>query len=81
MGRDADYKDHPAERLRIMTRVALGQSKMLNRPLPAILHIFVYVGFVIINIEVIDMFVDGIFGTHRFLSFTGTGAKGFDTVV
>ena len=44
---------------------------MVSRPAAAILHIFVYVGFVIINIEVIDMFVDGIFGTHRFLSFTG----------
>jgi heterodisulfide reductase subunit C len=71
LGRETDRKDHPGERWRIMTRVALGQSKMVTRPIPAILHIFVYVGFVIINIEVIDMFVDGIFGTHRFLSFTG----------
>jgi heterodisulfide reductase subunit C len=71
LGRDVNLKDRPADRWAIMTRVALGQSKMVNRPLPAILHIFVYVGFVIINIEVIDMFIDGIFGTHRFLSFTG----------
>lgn len=72
LGKEVDRKDHPAERWGVMTRVALGQSKMVTRPIPAILHIFVYVGFVLINIEVIDMFVDGIFGTHRFLSFTGS---------
>jgi ferredoxin len=71
LGKELDRTDHAPERWRIMTRVALGQSKMVTRPIPAILHIFVYVGFVIINIEVIEMFVDGIFGTHRFLSFTG----------
>lgn len=72
LGKEVDRTDQPAKRWRIMTRVALGQSKMVTRPIPAILHIFVYVGFVIINIEVIEMFVDGIFGTHRFLSFTGS---------
>lgn len=71
LGKELDRTDHPSERWKIMTRVALGQSKMVTRPIPAILHIFVYVGFVIINIEVLEMFVDGIFGTHRFLSFTG----------
>lgn len=71
LGKEVDRTDHSGERWRIMTRVALGQSKMVTRPVPAILHIFVYVGFVIINIEVIEMFVDGIVGTHRFLSFTG----------
>jgi ferredoxin len=71
LGKELDRTDHPKERWAIMARVALGQSKMVTRPIPAILHIFVYVGFVIINIEVVEMFVDGIFGTHRFLSFTG----------
>jgi ferredoxin len=71
LGKELDRTDHPKERWSVMTRVALGQSKMVTRPIPAILHIFVYVGFVIINIEVVEMFVDGIFGTHRFLSFTG----------
>ena len=71
LGKEVDRTDQPAKRWNIMARVALGQSKMVTRPIPAILHIFVYVGFVIINIEVIEMFVDGIFGTHRFLSFTG----------
>ncbi len=71
LGKDLDRKDQAQVRWKTMARVALGQSKMVSRPAAAILHIFVYVGFVIINIEVIDMFVDGIFGTHRFLSFTG----------
>lgn len=71
LGKEVDRTDRSSERWGIMTRVALGQSKMVTRPVPALLHIFVYVGFVIINIEVIEMFVDGIFGTHRFLSFTG----------
>ncbi len=51
-----------------MARVALGQSKMGKRPIAGILHMFVYVGFVIINIELIEIIVDGIFGTHRFLA-------------
>lgn len=72
LGKAIDRKDRSSERWKTMFRVALGQSKMVTRPVPAVLHIFVYVGFVIINIEVIDMFVDGIFGTHRFLSFTGS---------
>ena len=76
LGKELDRTDRSAERWGIMARVALGQSKMVTRPIPAILHIFVYVGFVIINIEVVEMFVDGIFGTHRFLSFTG-GFYGF----
>jgi len=71
LGKELDRTDQPAKRWSVMARVALGQSKMVTRPIPAILHIFVYVGFVIINIEVVEMFVDGIFGTHRFLSFTG----------
>lgn len=71
LGKEIDRTDQPGVRWSVMARVALGQSKMVTRPVPAILHIFVYIGFVIINIEVVEMFVDGIFGTHRFLSFTG----------
>ncbi|HEY4798991.1 MAG TPA: (Fe-S)-binding protein, partial [Bacteroidia bacterium] len=69
LGKDIDRSDKKSERWKIMTLVALGQKKMFQRPLPALLHIFVYVGFVLINIEVIEMIVDGSFGTHRFLSF------------
>jgi len=67
LGREIDRTDRKAERWAIMTRVALGQSKMVKRPIAGILHIFVYVGFVIINIELLEIIIDGIFGTHRFL--------------
>ncbi len=69
LGKDEVRNDRKGERWKIMTLVALGQKKMFKRPLPAILHLFVYVGFVLINIEVLEMFIDGAFGTHRVLSF------------
>lgn len=68
LGKAIDRSDHPAERWQVMGRVALGQSKMTKRPIAGILHIIVYVGFVIINIELLEIIVDGIFGTHRFLA-------------
>ncbi len=71
LGRETDRSDNKPARWRTMMRVALGQSKMVSRPIPAILHIFVYVGFVIINIEVLEIFIDGVAGTHRVLSFLG----------
>ncbi len=71
LGRPVNRNDRPAERWKVMARVALGQSKMLDRPIAAILHIFIYVGFIIINIEVLEIIFDGIFGTHRALSFLG----------
>jgi heterodisulfide reductase subunit C len=72
IGRDLDRTDHPKERWMTMIRVALGQSKMVKRPVSGILHIFVYVGFVIINIEVLEILIDGVFGTHRILSPLGS---------
>ncbi|MDB5021626.1 MAG: Fe-S oxidoreductase [Pedobacter sp.] len=71
LGRDADRSDQPQKRLMTMLRVAFGQSKMVKRPTAAILHAFVYVGFVIINIEVLEIMIDGVFGTHRI--FGGLG--------
>ena len=71
LGKEIDRFDHPAERWKTMARVALGQGKMTVRPLAGILHIFVYVGFVLINIEVLEIMIDGVFGTHRVLSFMG----------
>ena len=64
------------ERLRNMLRIALGQSKMVTRPIPGILHLIVYLGFIIINIELIEILIDGIFGTHRIFSSMG-GFYGF----
>lgn len=71
LGKDLNRTDQKAERWKLMTLVALGQSKMITRPIAGLLHLFVYVGFVLINIEVLEMFIDGITGTHRALSFMG----------
>ncbi|MEP7264922.1 MAG: (Fe-S)-binding protein [Bacteroidota bacterium] len=71
LGKDLNRSDNPGKRWSVMSLVALGQSKMLNRPVAAIFHIFIYVGFVIINIEVLEIIIDGVFGTHRILSFMG----------
>jgi ferredoxin len=54
-----------------MARIALGQTKMVVRPVAGIMHIFVYLGFIIINIEVLEIIIDGIFGTHRIFAFMG----------
>jgi len=71
MGRNVDLSDRKAERWKTMALVALGQSKMVARPVAGILHIFVYVGFVIINLEMLEIVIDGILGTHRIFSFLG----------
>lgn len=60
--------DNADERWTRVFLIALGQKKMFKRPVPAILHLFVYVGFVIINIEVLEITVDGLFGSHRILA-------------
>ncbi len=72
LGRDINRSDNKADRWKTMFRVALGQSKMVTRPIAGILHIIVYAGFVIINIEVLEILIDGIAGTHRVFSFAGS---------
>ena len=72
LGKDVDVSDDSKTRWKNMARIALGQSKMVRRPISGILHIVVYVGFVIINIEVIEIIIDGLFGTHRILSGIGS---------
>lgn len=72
LGKPLDRFDNPSERWKTMGLVAFGQKKMIVRPIPGILHGFVYIGFVLINIEVVEILVDGIAGTHRFLSFLGS---------
>lgn len=64
-------QDNKSIRWKKMARIALGQSKMVVQPIPGILHILVYLGFIIINIEVLEIIIDGIFGTHRIFSFLG----------
>lgn len=71
LGKDLEINDNKAERWKTMARVALGQSKMVVRPVAGFLHILVYVGFVIINLEVLEIIIDGIFGTHRVFAFLG----------
>lgn len=68
LGREIDASDNKAQRWSNVFRIALGQSKMVVRPVPGLLHIIVYVGFIIINIEVLEIVIDGLFGTHRVLS-------------
>jgi heterodisulfide reductase subunit C len=78
LGKDVNRTDKKPERLKNMMKIALGQSKMVRRPLSGFLHIIVYVGFVIINIEVLEIIIDGLLGTHRvFLGFLGAGIYGF----
>lgn len=71
LGRDLDRTDQKGKRLNTMLRVAFGQSKMGTKPIPAILHFLVYAGFLLINIEVLEIIIDGLFGTHRVLSVLG----------
>ena len=65
LGVDVDRKDNPKARWANMALIALGQSKMVKRPVAGVLHIVVYVGFIIINIELLEIIIDGLFGTHR----------------
>ena len=65
LGRDIDISDNKPERWKKMILVAIGQSKMVVKPVSGLMHIIVYAGFIIINIEVLEIIIDGIFGTHR----------------
>lgn len=71
LGKSVDTGDQVSRRWNNMFRIALGQTKMVVRPIPGILHIIVYVGFIIINIEVLEIILDGLLGTHRIFSFLG----------
>ncbi|MEZ4779358.1 MAG: (Fe-S)-binding protein [Flavobacteriaceae bacterium] len=76
LGQPVDASDNKGQRWNNVLRIALGQSKMVVRPIPGLLHIIVYLGFIIINIEVLEIIIDGIFGTHRIFSSLG-GFYGF----
>ena len=68
LGRDLDRNDYPNLRMKNMLLLAFGQKKMINRPVVGILHLIVYVGFVLINIELLEILLDGITGKHRIFS-------------
>ena len=65
LGKDAAYNDQPALRWKNLLLLALGQKKMFRKPLVAFMHFVIYAGFIIINIEVLEILIDGLFGTHR----------------
>jgi len=65
LGHKVDASDHKPERWKNVVNIALGQSKLVKRPVSGFLHAIVYVGFIIINIEVLEIIIDGLFGTHR----------------
>ena len=65
LGRDVNRSDNPSERWKNMAMIALGQSKMIKRPIAGFFHVIVYVGFVVINLELLEIIIDGLFGTHR----------------
>lgn len=78
LGKASLPTDRSGERMKNVLLIAFGQQKMFKRITPAVLHLFVYVGFLVINLEVLEFVVDGIAGTHRiFAPYLG----GFYTVL
>lgn len=65
LGRQVELNDNKAERRKKVILLALGQKKMFKYPLVAVLHLMIYAGFIIINLEILEIILDGIFGTHR----------------
>ena len=65
LGRDEEMKDNPGARWKNVLLMAFGQKRMFEKPVVALLHFIVYAGFIIINIEILEIILDGIFGTHR----------------
>jgi len=73
LGKDEDYSDDAGRRWKNVLLLAFGQKKMFRNPLVAVMHFAIYAGFIIINLEVLEIALDGIFGTHRiFAGFTGS---------
>ena len=68
LGKDIDRYDNKSERWKNMILLALGQSKMIHRPISGVLHVIVYIGFILINIELLEIVTDGLLGTHRFFA-------------
>ena len=79
LGRDVDRSDNASGRRANMLRVAFGQSKMQARPIAGFLHFIIYASFLIINIEVLEIIIDGIFGTHRYFAHFLGGA--YDVII
>ncbi len=69
LGQEVDRSNRKGERFKTMILVAFGQKKMFSRPIPALLHLAIYVAFVITQIELIEIAIDGLSGHHRFFYF------------
>lgn len=65
LGKEEDYSNQPSLRWKNVLLLAFGQKKMFRKPLVAVMHFIIYAGFIIINIEVLEIALDGLFGTHR----------------
>ena len=79
LGKNESFADNPGLRWKNVLLLAFGQKKMFRNPLVAMLHLFVYVGFVIINIEVLEIALDGLMGTHRV--FAGFGGALYSALI
>jgi ferredoxin len=74
LGKDTGGIDRKSERFKNVLLIAFGQKKMFKRFIPAVLHLFIYLGFLIINLEVLEFMIDGVAGTHRiFAPYLGSG--------
>ena len=67
-GKSIDVRGDRKQRFLNMCKIALGQGKLIKRPVSGMLHVIVYVGFIIINIELLEIVLDGVLGTHRIFS-------------
>ena len=77
LGRDEEINDNKSLRWKNVLLLAFGQKKMFRYPLVAVLHFFVYAGFIIINIEILEIILDGIVGTHRLFAVPLSGLYSF----
>lgn len=68
LGKDENLNDHPSLRWKNLLLLAFGQKKMFSNPLVAVMHFIIYAGFIIINLEVLEIVLDGILGQHRLLA-------------
>lgn len=79
LGRDQDISDNKSQRWKNVLLLAFGQQKMFRKPLVAVLHFFVYAGFIIINIEILEIILDGILGKHRM--FAGSLGSAYTFII
>ncbi|HLZ86337.1 MAG TPA: (Fe-S)-binding protein [Puia sp.] len=79
LGKEESFSDNPGLRWKNLLLLALGQKKMFRNPLVAFLHLLIYAGFIIINIEVLEIVLDGILGTHRV--FAGFGGALYSVLI